>query len=115
MVLGGLAALGLLARRHALEARNHSVEMVADLAAAADLAKARHLELKAMLAEFSRLGVGSVAVNELHLDDLIDSGQVLAMRGLDLKLAIANGAVEAPPVLNPTPPTLMWSSSASLG
>ena len=82
MVLGGLAALGLLARRHALEARNHSVEMVADLAAAAELAKARHLELKDMLAEFSRLGVGSVAVNELHLDDLIDSGQLFRDLGV---------------------------------
>ncbi|MGE0492619.1 MAG: DUF5693 family protein [Vulcanimicrobiota bacterium] len=102
-MLGGLAALGLLARRQALEARNHSVEMVADLAAAVDLARARHVSLPEMLAEFSRLGIGSVAVNELHLDDLIDSGQVLAMRGLDLRLAIANGAVEAPPGFEPNP------------
>lgn len=102
--MGLLGSVPVLTHRLALERANRSVEVVLDLPAVEELARARGLSPESLLLALrERYGFEGVAVYELKLDELTAMGAALPLAGLELAGALRSGEVPLAVGLEPDP------------
>lgn len=83
ILVGLVAALGLLSRRHGYEAANRTNEIILDYQSVLDLSRAQGGE--DLFALYKSYGIASLAVPEWTLDDLELEGVVRVFNGLQLR------------------------------
>lgn len=95
LLLGLVAALGILWERVGREHANGRVETVLDLRSVMALARSRGASADESLRGFAAQGVRSLAVDEQNLDDLALSGRARALRGLEVAELQRQGSLPA--------------------
>lgn len=95
VALGLAAALFPLSSRWALEAGNRLAEPVLDYASVVQLSRAGGRPVPALLEEFRRYGVVSLALSEQPLEDLVAAGEVRLLSSLELEGALRSGELTA--------------------
>ena len=95
LLLGLVAAGGILWERVGREQANRQVEAVLDLRSALVLARSRGVSADEVLRGFAAQGIRSLAVDEQNLDDLALSGRARALRGLEVAELQSQGSLPA--------------------
>ena len=92
-LLGFVFALWGVAPRWAAEAKNESTEILLDAPALAEWATALSIPRSELEKRLKTTGVNSLAFSELHLDELVDRGMLVAQSGSEFRLTVKSGAL----------------------
>lgn len=92
-LVGFLFAIWGVAPRWTAEAKHESTEILLDAPALAEWATALSVPRSELEERLKSSGVSSLAFSELHLDELVDRGMLVAQSGSEFGLTLKSGAL----------------------
>lgn len=96
VIVGLVAACGILGQRFQLEQQNRTVELVLDYEDVVELAEVEGVPLESLLTQFKTAGLTSLAVYETTLEKLNKSGKTTAMPGASILHQYREGTLTDP-------------------
>ena len=96
IILGLVASLVIVWQRHKVEIANSSVELVMDYEDLQELARIEGVDSKQLMQQFRQAGISSVAVYDVTLKTLHESGRIAVIPGAELLHQSRTGLVNDP-------------------